>query len=274
MKQPFLPLLFSVGLVLVMASCQKQDVSLKENPASDVSLKKANTNSKTNTFYGPQVHVGNGKVRSFIEINHNGEPQEIGVEMTDDALTGLPEETVHSDAIVVPLHSKAVALTPFQHIGLNWNPHGHPPPGLFLGIPHFDFHFYMISNEERMSIPAYSEESADMFNNFPAYMPADYFAPPGPDGAEPQMGKHWLPPPPSFLPFTRVMILGTYDGRLIFEEPMVTVDYLESDETTSQPFSQPSWFEHAGKYYPTVMNVYEEEKTGKHIVSLSNFIKR
>lgn len=36
-------------------------------------------------------------------------------------------------------------------MGLNWEPSGHPTEGVYT-IPHFDFHFYMISEEEVMNI--------------------------------------------------------------------------------------------------------------------------
>jgi hypothetical protein len=34
---------------------------------------------------------------------------------------------------------------------MDWEPHGHPPPGVY-DVPHFDFHFYMITPEERAGI--------------------------------------------------------------------------------------------------------------------------
>ena len=43
---------------------------------------------------------------------------------------------------VVPLPPDVAAATGFDHLGVNWEPHGHPP-GAFL-TPHFDFHFYTI----------------------------------------------------------------------------------------------------------------------------------
>ena len=146
-----LPALF---MVLLFTACQKQD--LKQNDSLESSSKSKKSLSlqeeKANTFYGPQVHTGDGKVRSFISITHTGVPQEIGLEMTAGSLNGLSMEDQVS--YVVPLHQKAKAITPFDHIYFNWNPHGHPP-AMFFSAPHFDFHFYMTSVEERMMIPAY-----------------------------------------------------------------------------------------------------------------------
>lgn len=260
-------------ILLFITACQKQDLQPNESLVSSSKQKKSLSlqEEKTNTFYGPQVHIGDGKGRSWIRITHTGKPEEIGIEMTADALNGLAmDDHVTWD---LPLHQKAKAVTPFDHINVNWNPHGHPPE-IFFSAPHFDFHFYMISEEERMSIPAWSPATDALFNNYPppGYMPVDYSTPPGPDGSEPEMGKHWLPPPPTFLPFTKVMILGTYNGKFNFIEPMITLNYLQSKTNSSQPYSQPALFEHTGKYYPTIMNIYYEN--GKHYVSLSGFVIR
>jgi hypothetical protein len=34
---------------------------------------------------------------------------------------------------------------------INWMPEGHPSPMVYT-VPHFDFHFYMIPNAERLNI--------------------------------------------------------------------------------------------------------------------------
>ena len=265
--------LLAMFMVMLFTACQKQD--LRQNDSMESTFKSKSSNNlqedKANTFYGPQVQIGDGKARSWIRITHSGKPEEIGIEMTLGALTMLPMED-HT-AWNLPLHQKAKDITPFDHINVNWNAHGHPPP-MFFSAPHFDFHFYMISVEERMSIPAWSPATDAMFNNYPppGYMPVNYGTAPGADGAEAAMGKHWLPPPPTFLPFTKVMILGTYDGHFTFIEPMVTLSHLQSKANSSQPYSQPALFEHTGKYYPSIMNIYFED--GKHQVSLSGFILR
>jgi hypothetical protein len=36
-------------------------------------------------------------------------------------------------------------------VGLNWNPHGHIPPGVY-DLPHFDFHFYIEPIEKIFAI--------------------------------------------------------------------------------------------------------------------------
>jgi hypothetical protein len=213
-------------------------------------------------------------------VDSNGHPSEIGIEMTPEAFKNL--ETDNSKTlppehatIIVPLHHKATQLTPFNHVGLNWNPQGHEPPGIF-DVPHFDIHFYMISAEEQLAIPAWSPKTDAAFNNYPpmGYMPADYGTPPGPATAEAQMGKHWLPVNlGAYLPFSKIMVYGTYNGKFIFVEPMITLDYLLSDVPFNDNYSQPEHFEKAGNY-PTKYNIYHDAVTGNTYVTLSDFVAR
>tara|TARA_R110000868_G_scaffold36900_4_gene130511 strand:- start:14982 stop:15752 length:771 start_codon:yes stop_codon:yes gene_type:complete len=253
-----------------------------------------NTDLKTNTsksfnakssalkftiFKGPQVTLGYGKVRSWISADANGNPNEIGIELTREALLN-PERDKNNaplagSTIVIPLHLKAKQLTPFDHIGLNWNPNGHEPEHVF-DVPHFDIHFYMISVEQQLAIPAWSESTNDLFNNYPplGYMPADYFTPPDAGTAEAQMGKHWLPINlPDYLPFSKIMIYGSFNGDFIFVEPMITLAYLLSNQESSLHYSQPEHFAKAGNY-PTKYNVYHDANTGSTFITLSDFVMR
>ncbi len=125
-----------------------------------------------NLEYGPALSMGNGIVRSFVALNGGGVPKEIGIEFSMASLTGLPgEELPPSDGTWDNLDAggdvvwyccgyehvlalpAAAAATPFKHIVVNWNNHGHPPPGIY-SVPHFDFHFYTISNAVRQTITA------------------------------------------------------------------------------------------------------------------------
>jgi hypothetical protein len=81
-----------------------------------------------NTFKGPQVAVGNGHARTFVTINHDGVPQEIGVVFTHGALSGLA--TVNTP-YVLRFHNKALEATPFNT--LQWD-----------GAP-MDIHFQTVS---------------------------------------------------------------------------------------------------------------------------------
>jgi hypothetical protein len=107
--------------------------------------------------------VGNGTVSSYAEFDQNGAPRGIGIVFQVSALEGLPAapsdghhcfdrnkdgkvdqqtECIASHEWIIPLPSEAARRPeiPFKWVGLNWNPHGHIPPGVY-DLPHFDVHF-------------------------------------------------------------------------------------------------------------------------------------
>jgi hypothetical protein len=209
--------------------------------------------------------MGSGFARSWITLSHTGVPSQIGIEMTREAITSMGEE---NGSFVLPLHHKAIDATAFEHIVVDWNPHGHPPGGIFT-VEHFDFHFYTITNAERMAIPIYPLAMA-AFDKLPpaGYMPASYLPDPG---GVPQMGKHWSERNVAPGTFTKTMIYGSYNGKVTFIEPMITKQTLLSGSEFSLPFAQPTLFaEHS--YYPQQYNFYMAD--GKYYVTLSNFVLR
>lgn len=270
-KKPFYRVSLSFTLLLLFSACTKELSEKEDLNTSNQSLQsKSKQEGKLNTFYGPQVHLGDGKARSFFSISHTGVPMELGIVMTDGALSGLP---VHQSlaGFVLPLHHKASDATPFDHIVINWNEHGHPPFQLF-SEPHFDFHFYTISLAEQRAIPAYSPGSPHDILPPTSYRPAGYVPTPG---GEAQMGKHWADVVHPVIPgsFTHTMIYGSYNGKLIFTEPMITRAFLESGTDISMNYGQPATFEESGTYYPTKYNI-RDDAGGKHYISLSNFVLR
>ena len=270
-----------LGCFFLLFSCSQDEMintDLQNNVSSSFTVKM--NAAKLTVLKGPNVALGYGKVRSWLSVDSNGQPNEIGIEITPEAFKNLSNDNSKSvppdgETIIIPLQLKATELTPFDHIGLNWNPHGHQPAGVF-DVPHFDIHFFMISAEEQLAIPAWSPETDAAFNNYPptGYMPADYFTPPGSATAEPQMGKHWLPVNlGAYLPFSKIMIYGSFNGKFIFVEPMITLDYLLSKIDFSANYSQPEHFEKAGNY-PTKYNIYHDAVSGNTYISLSNFVAR
>lgn len=271
-QQCTLTVLVLTVVIFSFSSCKKE-IS-EPSTSTSLSEQKANQEQKSNTFYGPQVSFGAGKVRSFTIITHAGQPMEIGVQITADAFGGLTTQPGEY-SFMVPLHQKAKEVTPFDHLEVDWNPFGHPPPGIY-DAAHFDFHFYKITEEEQMAIPLYTDQTASLFDTPPptGYLPAGYV--PGPGGV-PQMGKHWLDVmSPEFhgTAFTKTFIYGTYNGAVSFYEPMVTKAYIENTMNSTTPIRQPQYFSPNNTYYPTQYNVYTDAKTGDHYVSLSGFVWR
>jgi hypothetical protein len=266
--------MLSIAIALLFSGCQKelnsdvqreQEIAVASNTQADFS----------NTFYGPEVHLGDGKIRSFIKITHSDVPQEIGLEMTSGLFENLPAAYLD---LHIPLHQKASEVTPYDHLEVDWMPNGHPPA--YFQLPHFDIHFYMLSQEEQMAIPppnaintslagtaAFGRPSAGV-------LPADYTVA---SAAVPMMGRHWLDKFADVLSgatFTHQFIYGTFDNKVVFLEPMVTRAFLLSGTEVHNTIKQPAVFTPTGKFYPTRYNIYHDESKRKTYVSLDQFVLR
>jgi hypothetical protein len=264
-------ILFSGCASLMLVSCSKTDIQPSETKDAQVSLV-GRSNDNTTTYYGPVVQIGNGQIRSFgVLERQTNKPLSIGFEVTPGALTGLPggdDETPYS----IKLHPTVASSTVFTHLVANWNPQGHPPPPYLL--PHFDFHFYMLSETARLAITATDPKSTAPL---PAgYLPDDYI---GPLGPEAQMGGHcvdvYSPELGIFAPpqtFTHTFVYGAYDSKVAFYEPMVTRDYLVNGTGGTFNIKQPARFSKAG-YYPTKYSITRSE-SGTGYVVISDFVYR
>ncbi len=233
-------------------------------------------NKDPDTYYGPQVTIGNGTARSYFVVATDGTPLSLGVEITDNAFTNLPTDPLNfaASTFQVSIDQRAKDLTPYDRLEVEWNVNGHEPPGIY-NLPHFDFHFYEMTTAEQNAIPPYQVDSSK-FNILPpaGYIPAGYVRSPG---GVPQMGVHWVDvSSPEFngQPFTYTMIYGSYNGKVVFLEPMVTMAYLKSSSTFEKEIRQPLQFSPANKWYPTTYTVYKNASSGNHYVELKNFVKR
>lgn len=185
---------------------------------------------------GEGASLGEGRVTAWVAVDAVGQPVSVGLTVTDAALRGLPHATTEIN-LALPQEARQAG---FDHVGLDWAPHGHEPPGVY-DRPHFDVHFYLIPRTERERIgpedPAFERRLAAA----PAsgLMPAGYVQTPG---GVPRMGAHWVPADAPELQggrFERTMILGTYDGRVAFLEPMVTLEFLGTRPDLTLPMRAP-----------------------------------
>lgn len=220
--------------------------------------------------------LGNGTVRSWVRLDEEGNPLAVGVTMTETALEGLAEvtpEDPHDEEYELDMPAEAAAVG-IDHIGLNWNPEGHIPLGIY-DTPHFDVHFYLISRARRDEIVK-NEEDLSAFQLHPdqSFVPEGYIY--APEGEEPRMGAHWVDPTsPEFNgeSFTRTFIYGSYDGRIIFVEPMVTRALLASRQNVSFPIKQPAAVQTEG-YYPAAWTVSYDEARREVTISLDGLRHR
>ena len=231
--------------------------------------------------YGPPVRIANGMARAYVVLDARNDqaPAELGIALDEKALDGLPTaEMEYQFDFQLP----AQAPAPYKFAELNWNPHGHEPPGVY-DVPHFDFHFYTVSKAERDAIVPSDPNYAAEANNLPtgAYVPPFYIVPGLPSTqAVPQMGVHWLDVrspelqallgnPAGYQPFTKTFIYGSWNGQFTFVEPMVTLAYLRTQPDVTSPISVPAQYAEPG-WYPTSYRVTYDAQAKEYRVALSS----
>eukprot|EP00568_Trieres_chinensis_P014653 CAMPEP_0183318872 /NCGR_PEP_ID=MMETSP0160_2-20130417/61923_1 /TAXON_ID=2839 ORGANISM="Odontella Sinensis, Strain Grunow 1884" /NCGR_SAMPLE_ID=MMETSP0160_2 /ASSEMBLY_ACC=CAM_ASM_000250 /LENGTH=306 /DNA_ID=CAMNT_0025485229 /DNA_START=9 /DNA_END=929 /DNA_ORIENTATION=- len=150
-----------------------------------------------------------------------------------------------------PLSKNIRKATGFDHLSIDFNPCGHPPLGVFT-IPHYDLHFYLQSVAERQkwtcklddNVPvpfcAVDQDSASgmaMYNvgmNYLTNKPANmHESVTGCIDAIPGMGLHcwnWDASPEAQDWVDPIFIMGSYDSKIAFWEPMVPLSFITGAE--------------------------------------------
>jgi len=252
---------------------------------------------------GWSMKLGNGTVTSYADMDGSGAPAAIGVVWSGGALDALPTESdlhrchgrtkdgaldaatkcQHTVEFVLPLPDVVARRSdvPFKWVLLNWNSHGHIPPGVY-DVPHFDVHFEMLPIAEVFAIepgPCGPEfVRCDQFERGRKPVPPNYVAADYVDvgAVVPAMGNHLIDTTgPEFgkQPFTRSWIYGVYDAKVIFYEAMVTRTYMLGKPNDCQPIKSPKAVATAG-FYPTHYCVRHDAKTGDYSVSMERFVRR
>jgi hypothetical protein len=232
--------------------------------------------AKTTIFAGEAAPASNGTARSWVAMDKDGKPTAIGVTLTEAALGGLPQSLTPGliwTEFLLPLPPEA-SVTGFNHIGFNWNPKGHDPEGVYK-VPHFDFHFYLISPADRDRITTRGDDLERVRKPIPAeFVPEGYVI--APASEEPGMGLHWVEPNSHEFhgkAFTHTFIYGSYDGRMIFLEPMMTKAFLETRPNITVPIKLPAKYQKPG-YYPTQYSVKYDPETREYSVSIEGLTLR
>lgn len=228
--------------------------------------------SKDGDFKSQQVAVHGGKAWSSVKLNKDGVPEQLSLILNDDVLNTVPvggpgDHSSHGNEIIIPLHQKGREATPFEFIMLNWNPRGHEPAGIY-DTAHFDFHFYTVPYSD---VQNFTDMNKLENNPDPQYLPAAHVG-----GAPiPKMGKHWIdvtsPELGGQVPFTQTFIYGSYDKKMIFYEPMITLAFLKATSNFERSLPQPAKYQKSG-YYPTKLKV--QRANGQTAVTLSGFTYR
>lgn len=255
---------------------------------------------------GNSAELGHGNVRTFVQIDAAGDVLSMGVRLSAAALEGPPLEPdgtapcfdadgdgtrdamtecfvmLRRDLDLPRAASREAA--PFGYVQFNYNPEGHPPPAPpVYAEPHLDFHFYLIGLEDVKEIRT---GTCGFFIDCEAYerarvpVPAEYM-PPGyieVGAAAGEEGNHLLlstspelgDPPADF---THTFIFGSYDGHIVFYEPMIAVSYFTDDLDECHPIAEPTAWEVSGSY-PTRYCLRYLPDEEAYTVSLEAFVRR
>ncbi len=262
-------LLAALLLLALLSGCNRTELKDDEHHGHH-----HDATAKTTTRYGRTLPLGGGVARTYVTTGPDGKPVSVGVALSEKALTNLPHDhdpaQEHGHEYVLPLPEGNA--TPFQVLALHWNPHGHTPAPIYT-LPHFDFHFYTISDEERRAIPGLPDSVWDPAPPAPQYLHPDYITGPGRGTA---MGSHWIDmfaPELAGATFTHTFLMGSYAHKVIFYEPMITREYLLSRPRVTIPIKQPRAFAQRG-HYPTSYGIEYDDKVKEYRVSLTDFVLR
>jgi hypothetical protein len=90
------------------------------------------------------------------------------------------------------------------------------------------------------------------------------------------MGSHWVDrfaPELAGATFTKTFLMGSYQRKIIFYEPMITQAYILSRPQATFPIKQPQAFAQKG-YYPTTYRIEYDEKAKEYRMALMDFVLR
>lgn len=254
---------------------------------------------------GPEVPVGNGTARLFVELGPGGEPRALGIALTEAALTGLASRmnttsrcfdknrdgaVTHGECLgdyqadlALPAGTSDLGI-PVRWATVNWNPEGHPAPAPPVwSAPHFDFHFFMVEPAliHRIRTGPCAEfidceDAARAGTPLPQQHAPDGYIDVG--AAVAAMGNHLVDSrDPEIadptLGFSHTFIYGAYDGKLIFLEPMVSHAFLSSRVQQCRPIRAPRAYATAA-YYPTTYCVRHDAASATYRVTLEGLVYR
>lgn len=254
------------------------------------------------TAFGDPVSLGDGRAWTYTTVDDEAAPERVahGLYLERDALAGLPTAdelaTVGSDQYTdksgpegeaIEIHHRwsqeffvpfpATDATPFTFLGLNWNPGGHPPPGVWT-VPHFDIHFHV---QPAATVDAITGPAAPTYDLPARYVPAGYARGPVVDERViTDMGEHLVDPTVPEMnggEFANTLIWGVADpdgdgtAEQTFVEPMITREYLRTHRGVDRrPIAQPDTYARAGRY-PTAYEVRDLPSQDAIAVEMGSF---
>lgn len=258
--------------------------------------------------YGQSAPLGNGEQTAYSQ-RVGSRPVAVGWRVDDSGLRGLPTDPPNAGLWCYDKNGDGetdrmtectggyetkLDLSPrfrhrvdsqFTYVLNNWNPMGHMPPHVY-DLPHFDVHFYLKDNDERLAIrpgpcPALVNcEDYKLGKDLPdqRYLAPDYA---DMDAVEPAMGNHLIDPTgPEFNGerFTHTFIYGSWDDEITFYEPMITHEWLAGVRDGDRPnrcfaMKLPTAWQKSG-WFPTRYCIRHLDNRKELQVSMEGFVYR
>lgn len=171
---------------------------------------------------------------------------------------------------------RSEAVYPVDHAGLiqtvnlQWHPRGHEPEHVY-DIPHFDLHFYTITEQTRATIVPGAPAGTVMPPK--SMLPPDGILAPG---FVPGMGMHDVSsaqPEFNHGTFGISPILGFWNGDVAFFEVMFSKAWIDAKHDTSGTMPTPPMVATHG-LYPTRYAVHYDKAADAYRVEISDFVQR
>lgn len=258
--------------------------------------------------YGDSAPLGDGQQVAYTQ-RIGSRPTAVGWRADADSLDGLPTDPPNAGLwcydkngdgttdrmtectggyetqLDLDARFKRSVDSPFEYVLNNWNPMGHMPPHVY-DLPHFDVHFYLNDNAERLAIrpgpcPALVNcEDYELGKNLPdqRYLAPDYA---DLDAVEPAMGNHLIDTTgPEFNGerFTHTFIYGSWNDEITFYEPMITHEWLSglrdgTQQSACYPMKLPDAWQQSG-WYPSRYCIRHLDNRDELSVSMEGFVYR
>jgi hypothetical protein len=211
----------------------------------------------------PPVPWSDAGATPFVQLDARRRPASVGLTIPAATVRALPK--MRSEA-VYPLTGAGLV----QSANLQWHPFGHEPEHVY-DVPHFDVHFYTITENVRHAIVPGAPAGK--------VMPAKAILPPNSilaPGFVPGMGMHDIPrtqPEFNHGVFSVSPIIGYWNGQVAFFEVMFTKKWIDQKRGMVAPYPQPATVTLHG-WYPTKYRVNYDKTKDAYTVALTDFRAR
>lgn len=249
----------------------------------------------TTTYYGGSMWLEDaGQMRGYVTLQSRTMiPRVVGIQFKNGLITASPSlpiydnTTCHEHAcirvqdIVVKFPNCASFWTPFTFAYITFNTLGHGPEGVY-DVPHYDFHFFMTPFKTFETLtqvgPSPGLLDMDVHSLSLVDVPAKYLMPGAFRMGPPTygMGQHWSSPDdPVFhgtsFNFTGSFAFGSYNGKVIYFEPLASLQLLATRPDQCWDIPMPQAFEKAG-WYPTKYCLRNERSSDLQAMTLESFV--